>query len=261
MAANSLVISSFENKYRINASRKTFPYQVFIPLFDEPDYLQAELSAAAARLLNTDCVTLVFTNGTIKQTHAFIGETATTDMVLILDGDLSLDPGPFKMFPTEVFGDEAEFVHLWHVRNPINGLEYGHGGPKLFNREQLRTAEALIGVDMTTTFDKGMVIHTECVGTHKFNWSAGSTYRTAFREAAKLTKIIIDENDEDARTETAFRLNTWLTVASDEAEYGEFCLAGATAGAAFAQQNDSLAQINDYSWLYAQFKQEFPNDY
>lgn len=261
MAANSLVIAGYENKYRLNASRKTFPYQVFIPLFDEPDHLQEELSASAARLLNVNSVTLVFTNGTIKQTHAFIGETATTDMVLVLDGDLVLDHGPFKMFPTEVFGEEDQFVHLWHVRNPINGLEYGHGGPKLFNREQLRTAEALSGVDMTTAFDKGMVIHTECVGTHKFNWSAGSTYRTAFRECAKLAHLVIDEEDEDARKESIGRLNTWLTVANDEAEYGEFCLAGATAGAAFAQQNETLAQINDYSWLYAQFKQEFPNDY
>jgi hypothetical protein len=57
------------------------------------------------------------------------------------------------------------------------------------------------------------------------------------------------------------RLHTWMFYADANAAFGDFCLDGATAGKAFALQNESLAQINDYSWLYGQFKQRFPNDY
>lgn len=249
-------------RYNTGSSRPVFPYDVFIPCHDEPEYLVEGLRDTAAAVLNAKSVHCVFEGGTIKEVHALIGQQATTDMVLVLDADLELGRGPFKMFPTEIIGDEDQYVHLWHVRNPINGLEYGHGGPKLFNCLQLADATLLTGVDMTTAFDKGMVIHTECVGTHSFNWSAGSTWRTAFREAAKLTRFRgTVGNDEDERMEANKRLQLWMFYANAESAYGEFCLDGAVAGNAYALQNESLAQINDYSWLYGQFKQRFPNDY
>jgi hypothetical protein len=248
------------HRYNTGSSRPVFPYEVYIPYTDEPEHLRFALMDQAAHLLNAPEIKTVFSPWTIKQIHAYIGLHVKTEMVLVLDGDLALGAGPFKMFPTEILGDEKEFVHLWHVRNPVNGLEYGHGGAKLFNTEQLALANNLEAVDMTTAFNKGMVIHTECIGTHKFNWSAESTWRTAFREVAKLTHLAA-KGDGDEAEEAETRAKTWLCVADDEAEYGDYCIAGAEAGYAFAQKSDSLAQINDYTWLYAQFKQQFPNDY
>lgn len=259
MAADPMVTHF---NYPIDGSRKPFPFNVFMPYHDEPLHLVEALRDQAAVILNTERVSILANVGSIKETHAKIAEIAKTDMVMVLDADLALGEGPFQMFPAELFGDEDQFVHLWHVRNPINHLEYGHGGPKLFNREQLLTANTLEGVDMTTAFDKGLCIHTEVVGTHAFNWSAGSTWRTAFREAAKLThQVAKSSSDSDEHEEAKYRLTTWLTTADDNAEYSEFCLVGARDGHQFAQKADSLSQINDYSWLYEQFKQQFPNDY
>lgn len=249
-------------RYNTGSSRPVFPYDVFVPCLDEPEYLVEGLRDTSAAVLNAKAIHCVFEGGSIKETHALIGKHATTDMVLVLDADLELDRGPFKMFPTEIIGNEDQYVHLWHVRNPINRLEYGHGGPKLFNRLQLADALSLTGVDMTTAFNNGMVIHTECVGTHSFNWSAGSTWRTAFREAAKLTRFRGTAiNEEDQRAEAGERLHTWMYIADAEAAYSEFCIDGAQAGNMFALTYESLEQLNNYEWLYGQFKQRFPNDY
>lgn len=243
------------HQYNTGSSRSVFPYDVYIPCYDEPEYLVEDLRDRSARLLNAKEVHCVFQGGTIKEIHAFIGQHATTEMVMVLDADLSLGDGPFSMFPTEVLGDENQFVHLWDVRNPINGLVYGHGGPKLFNRSQLRTANMLSGVDMTTAFDNGMVLHGECVGIHAFNWSAFSTWRTAVREAAKLT--LLSGKDEEA----AERLEAWLTKSDDNAEYADFCIDGANWGHGQAFPKNSINWINDYDHLYKVFKQLYPNDY
>lgn len=259
MDANSLV--SFETlQFRTHTSRTSFPYDVFIPCFDEPDYIAEELAPSAARLLNAAQVTCVYNGGSIKSTHAAIASLAKTSMVMVLDADLMLDRGPFNMFPTQIFGDELQYVHLWHVRNPINGLEYGHGGPKLFNREQLLRANDTKGADMTTAFGKGMVIHSECVGTHAFNWSAYSTWRTAYREAAKLTHLAYYPSSVDEKAEAVQRLGVWLKEADPEAPYSEFCINGANCGNMYAQTDHELSQLNDYAWLHSQFKSIFPND-
>ena len=63
-----------------------------------------------------------------------------------------------------------------------------------------------------------------------FNTSEFSTWRSAFRECAKLASKVIDRQKED---ETNERLKTWTTVGHDR-PFGEYALAvGAILGMEF----------------------------
>ena len=56
-----------------------------------------------------------------------------------------------------------------------------------------------------------------------------NTWKSAFRECAKLSSKIINNQNEE---ETNERLKTWTTVGHDR-QYGEYALEGATAGMEF----------------------------
>lgn len=128
-------------------------------------------------------------------------------------------------------GHQLPSVHIWYTRNPVNDLVYGHGGPKLFPRiAQTIRKPSELPTDFTLSVGAGMVVHEQELGVHRFNTSVSATWKTAAKEAAKLTYAANNGNTEASR-----RLKVWLTVARPDAEHGEHCLNGA----AFGNQNFS----------------------
>jgi len=149
-------------------------------------------------------------------------------------------------FSFRVAPDQSEYVHLWYARNPTNALEYGWGGLKLFPKKKVLGASSM-GTDMTMSFP--LVIHPEVASITHFNSSPYDTWRSAFREAAKLTRALPNE-------EAASRLQTWMTVAGD-APYAEWAIKGALDGHEFAKVYLELAPINDWSWLSAEYRKRY----
>ena len=83
-----------------------------------------------------------------------------------------------------------------------------------------------------------------------FNTDPFNTWKSAFRECAKLASKTIERQNEE---ETNERLKTWTTVGHDR-QYGEYALAGATAGMEFGfSRRTDLRLINDFDWLKEQF--------
>ena len=83
-----------------------------------------------------------------------------------------------------------------------------------------------------------------------FNTDPFNTWKSAFRECAKLSSKIINNQNEE---ETNERLKTWTTVGHDR-PYGKYALAGATAGMEFGLSRGSdLRLINDWEWLHEQY--------
>ena len=77
-----------------------------------------------------------------------------------------------------------------------------------------------------------------------------STWRSAFRECAKLSSKVIDRQKNE---ETNERLRIWTTVGKDK-PFGEYCINGARAGMEFGLSDGAdLKLINDFDWLYEQF--------
>ena len=83
-----------------------------------------------------------------------------------------------------------------------------------------------------------------------FNTDPFNTWKSAFRECAKLSSKVIDRQKED---ETNARLKTWTTVGHDR-QHGKYALAGASAGMEFGlSRRADLGLINNFEWLQEQF--------
>lgn len=235
------------------ASRLQFPYSVFQLSSNEPTSVtESNLRQLASYYPSIEAVN--FGTG-ILDSHKRMAEMSDTDMFVVFDADfVPMD----ELLSERVPIGQEQAAHVWYAENPINGLVYGHGGPKMFARDAFVGLKVQETVDVTTSSSaKQMVIHAKCVGIHKFNWSAESTWRTAFRETAKLTWLL--GHDEQAEE----RLKTWVEVADMTQPFWEHCLAGALQGHLWATTVNNQGEgqkINDFSWLSEKFSQVSADD-
>ena len=79
------------------------------------------------------------------------------------------------------------------------------------------------------------------------------TWKSAFRECAKLSSKTIDRQKQE---ETDERLKTWTTVGHTR-KFGEYAVRGARAGMVFGlSRRTDLRLINDFDWLKEQFNEQ-----
>ena len=187
----------------------------------------------------------------IFEAHKAAALVARSDMFYVVDGDAYLtDEWQFDFSPN-IF--DRDCVHVYRAMNPINDLTYGYGGVKLFPRKLLLDATKW-KVDMTTSIAKKLKVLRTISNVTAFNTDEISTWRSAFRECAKLAAGTID-NQISAETER--RLKLWTSKGGDR-KFGKYAIAGANAGVEYGLKNkldDKLMQqINDRQWLDTQFK-------
>ena len=184
--------------------------------------------------------------GTIFESHKQIANQCDYDKFYVVDAD-SWIVDSFE-FPAE-FELRPKSVAVFRAKNPINGLVYGHGGIKLFSKDCFDIQE-LDKPDMTTTvaneYNKVNILASE----HRFNYSPFATWRTAFREAVKLSAGINKNNND---TESKQRLAMWCE-AGNESLYGYFSIQGARAGTRYTHSGFDAGRVNDFSWLEQYFK-------
>lgn len=178
----------------------------------------------------------------ILEAHKECARKALTSHFFVVDADsevLDASKLAYKVDPSQ-----ASYVHLWYAANPVNGLEYGWGGLKLFPKRLLQASTSM-GTDMTTGFD--LVVVPEVASVTHFNSSPYDAWRSAFRETVKLSR---NTDDDSLR-----RLNVWRTEATGN--HAEWCLRGANDGYEFAQNTSDLLTINDWSWLREEFSKRY----
>lgn len=185
----------------------------------------------------------------IHNAHIAAAKLATTPMFWVVDGD-AIVVSDFN-FDLLLPHYDRDIVHVWKSQNPINGLVYGNGGVKLLPTALTINVD-ITSPDMTTSISPRFRAVDKISNINKFNTDAFTTWRSAFRECAKLaSKSISGQVD----VETEERLDTWCTVASGD--YSEFAISGALAGRNYGQENagnkPALSRINNYSWLEAEF--------
>jgi len=90
--------------------------------------------------------------------------------------------------------------YIFHARNPVNGLEYGHQAMIAYNRE-LVLANPGMGLDFT--LDSPHEVVPIVSGTAYYNTDPWTTWRTAFREVLKLKASLPD-------VEAEYRIGRWL---------------------------------------------------
>lgn len=186
----------------------------------------------------------------IANAHKRAAELAKTEMVYIVDADSDIkDNFYFDYVPP--MAKRSNTTYVWSAKNPINDLEYGYGGIKLFPRQQLLD----MGHELPD-FTTGVAFYqpiSDVASYTRFNRDPYRTWRAAFRECVKLASGI---NPNNPKQETLNRLETWCTV-DNGARFGRYCIKGALEGKAYGEANrdnvEALNKINDFDWLREQF--------
>jgi hypothetical protein len=132
--------------------------------------------------------------------------------------------------------------YIFHAKNPCNGLVYGHQAMIAYNR-QLVLDNPGVGLDFT--LDSPHEVVPVLSGIARYNTSAWSAWRTAFREVLKLKASLPDVENE-------YRLNVWLsnTVEINNAKWSQW---GAEDAVEYYNQVDgdfaALKKSYEWDWL------------
>lgn len=171
--------------------------------------------------------------------HQIAVRRAVFDYNIFVDADFSLDASAAEFFkPTVDY--EKKYFKLAYVKNPLcESLVYGHGGPKSFSRKNLNTS---IGPDQDMTMEQeNLKVSQEIVGTHKFNWSEFSTFKTTLREVYKLSR----SSDPEAQS----RLSLWRQINPD-ARFAVSAALGLSEGLRLARYESFPINDGDEVWSH-----------
>ena len=185
-------------------------------------------------------------NGRIAAYHA-AAETSKTDWFFAVFAKLEV-VGSFDWTWQPDYWQEPKH-YVFHSRNCLNGLEYGHMGVIAYNKRLvLETTES--GLDFTLSQKHTVVPELSAIA--YFNQDPWMTWRTAFREVLKLKQFMT----QSPTLETEHRLDTWLSVASGD--NAEWCLRGAQDAVNYytetAGDYNQLMLSFDWPWLAGRFK-------
>ena len=138
--------------------------------------------------------------------------------------------------------------YVFHAKNPVNGLVYGHMAMIAYNKK-LTLANEGKGLDFTMDDEHEIV---EIVsGTANFNTDEWSTWRTSFREALKLRA-----NDDEVSKK---RLEFWLTTGMGK--FSEYSTDGAQHAVEYYESvNGDFEKLKlsyDWPWLKEYFNDKY----
>ena len=160
---------------------------------------------------------------------------------ILLTNDLDLESDYNQWRIKQVRADKA--VMLWRAGNRVNTIMNGHGSVKMFSRKSLR--KGFKGTDVTMGMGLSLTTVQDLVSIHAFDYDEYNTWKTAFRESAKLVY------------NTFFMSPTWVHVWCNEGfgQFGKYSIAGARAGAKFARDNSegALTMVNKRDWLRSEY--------
>lgn len=170
------------------------------------DHLLKHHNTGANRITRVDGV-----NGRVAAYHA-AARASTTAWFFAVFAKLHVDTKfNFSWQPDRL--QEAKH-YIFHARNPVNGLIYGHQAMIAYNKK-LVLANTGTGLDFT--LDSTHEVVPILSGVAEYADTAWSAWRTAFREVLKL-KCNTD-------IESEYRLTKWLTViplATPNAEWSRY---------------------------------------
>lgn len=248
MTSDALKLNRFKQLQYVKEIGSSYkPFEVVFLSYKEPN-AEASYNALCEK---TDAHWVKDVEG-IFEAHKEAAKQANSKMFWVVDADADVvEDFDFSYIPDPY---DQEVVHVWNSKNPVTGHEYGYGGVKLFNTQQVLDATSW-GLDFTTGLSNRFKAMPDISCVTRFNTDEYSTWRSAFREAVKLAK----NGDEESK----IRLQGWL-YPMPGAEYREYAKAGAEAGVAYAEECANkpmkLAKINDYEWLEKHFDKVKPDN-
>jgi hypothetical protein len=145
--------------------------------------------------------------------------------------------------------------YIFHARNPVNGLEYGHQAMIAYNKKLVLDNP---GVGLDFTLDSAHEVVPIVSGTAEYAHTPWMAWRTAFRECIKLRS--------SPDVESQYRLNRWLGPIPEALINSEWSRWGAEDAVEYYKEvNGDIEQLRksyDWNWLatYALLKRNLtPN--
>ena len=163
----------------------------------------------------------------------------------------------FAVFPTIDIDDSFDFSfqpdrlknachYIFHCKNPVNGLEYGHRAVILYNKHLCLST---IHPNLDFTLSQPHTVVPQVCGTSHFNTTPEISWRVAFREVLKLCEM-------KPTVESKYRLKKWCELG--KGAYALLVQKGALDAVAYYKEvnGDKLALMLSYelAWLKEKFK-------
>ena len=141
--------------------------------------------------------------------------------------------------------------YIFHCKNPVNGLEYGHGAVLLYNKKLvMQTPDP--GLDFTLSQAHEVVPILSAI--NHFNETPWLAWRTAFREVLKLCEA-------KPTVETNYRLKKWCQLG--HGKNAEWVMKGAKDAQnyyeEFAQDYKQLMKSFNFEWLKQHYESKYKN--
>jgi len=199
--------------------------------------------------------------------HKACADISETEHFVTIDGDNQIDPN-FLMQEINLndLGLTHDHVFSWCGKIHVNGLMYGNGGLKLWNKNfvnNMRTHEVSDGKDERSLvefcFDDLYYQFNENFSTSYTNASAFQAFRAGFREGVKMS-LNQGAPIEDIRSvwwQNYERLIIWCSVGAD-VENGLWSIYGAREGCYLTNCTDwDYTQVRDFEYLTEQWEEKY----
>jgi hypothetical protein len=191
------------------------------------------------------------------EAHKAAARLSETDWLVTVDADNIVNP---KFFNQNIDIDNSKIqVYSWLGRNLINGLQYGNGGLKLWNKEFLLNMKSHEASDndraqVDFCWEDGYRQIMTCYSDINITSSPFQAWRAGFREGVKMTlldgvKVPPNEIQQQIWWHNIHRLRMWSTVGAHE-ENGLFAILGARMGTWMTNCTDwNYIDVRDFDIL------------
>jgi hypothetical protein len=162
----------------------------------------------------------------------------------------------FAVFPTIELEDSFDFTfqpdrlknachYIFHAKNPVTGLEYGHRAVILYNKHLCLST---IHPSLDFTLSQPHTVVPQLCGTSHFNLTPEISWRVAFREVLKLCEM-------KPTVESKFRLKKWCELG--KGAYALLVQRGALDAVGYYKEvngdKDALQLSYELDWLKEKF--------
>ena len=136
--------------------------------------------------------------------------------------------------------------YIFNAKNPVNGLEYGHGAILLYNK-QLVLQTKNPGIDFTLSAPHESVPILSAI--NYFNETPWLAWRTAFREIIKLM------TQKQKTVESSYRLKKWCELGTGKNAEWVYCAANDAKD--FVNSKEDIMKSYELDWLKNFYEQKY----
>jgi len=136
--------------------------------------------------------------------------------------------------------------YIFNARNPVNGLEYGHGAILLYNKRLVLETKNP-GIDFTLSAPTEFVPILSAI--NYFNETPWLAWRTAFRE---ITKLMTQKQN---TVESSYRLKKWCELGNGKNAEWVYCAANDAKD--FVNSKDDIMKSYELDWLKNFYEQKY----